>query len=398
MNIKKSEKINKRRIFDFEREYTNKTVLLIGGADQQVLPMIRAYNNMGCIVDVLCNSKLDIGYVSRFTHNKILGVCDEAKPKETYLSIKDTLSQKKYDAVIPMNDFVAEILSQNKQELSENAFISVNSWDIFSLAIDKLKTMQICMDNGIPCPKTYCLENTSEFDDEGLKYPLVVKPRVSYGARGFNVVADRRTLESVLSETSKKYGAMLIQEYIPQTSSQYQVEMFMSAGECVSIVIMDKLRWYPLKGGSSTINVTVKDSDIENTCINLLKKMGWEGYASLDLIRDPRDGVAKVLEINPRLNGTAKICFAAGVNIAKQFMQEALGDDVTPQLDYAEGIYLRYFHKDILWFIKSKDRFKTNPSWFSWKNTVDEIFDINDIFPIFTYSITSLVKLFTMGG
>ena len=121
--------------------------------------------------------------------------------------------------------------------------------------------------------------------------------------------------------------------------------------------------------------------------------MHWRGYASFDLIRDPRDGVAKILEINPRINGTIKICFFAGVNMALQHLQDAFDDPVSDFLDYKEGLYLRYFHKDILWFIKSKDRFKAKPSWFSGKNTTDEIASIRDIKPFLTYSIEVVKKL-----
>ena len=157
---------------------------------------------------------------------------------------------------------------------------------------------------------------------------------------------------------------------------------------------MDKLRWYPINGGSSTINVTLKDEKIKNDCIALLRALGWVGYASLDLIRDPRDGVAKILEINPRINGTAKICFTCGIDLARQLLDEAAGGEITEYPGYPEGVYLRYIHMDVLWFLKSKSRFSTKPSFFSFKNTVDEIFSWEDLRPFFVYSITSVKKLF----
>lgn len=399
-NNKKSVPIvlDKRKMFALQKEYIGKKVLIVGGADQQALPMIRAFHEMGCFVEVLCNGKLDVGYVSRYTDKAILGVCDENNIPQTEVSIRRTIRYGQYDLVVPMNDFSARILSKNKAEYSENAFISVNDYDVFSLAIEKKRTMQICMDNGISCPKTYTLKNGEELHGETFLYPLVVKPNTGFGAQGFHIVHNKEELDAAISQSCEQYGEMLVQEYIPQTKEQYQVEMFMNGGECVSIVVMDKVRWYPLEGGSSTVNITVKDEAIERTCIHLLQTIGWQGYASLDLIRDPRDGIAKVLEINPRVNGTVKICFAAGLNVAKQFMQEALHEKVTEQRTYTEGIVLRYFHKDILWFLKSKERFHSRLSWFSWKNTVDEIFDCRDIVPIITYSITSFVKLVRLSG
>ena len=52
-----------------------------------------------------------------------------------------------------------------------------------------------------------------------------------------------------------------------------------------------------------------------------------------------------------------------------------------------------YFHMDLLWFFKSKNRFKAKPSWFSFKNTVDEIFGFDDLKPAIVYSITAFKKL-----
>lgn len=377
-----------------KRSYNGTKVLLIDGASRQVLPMIKGFALNGCHVSVYCSSKLDVGYVYKYTDEKIMGVFDPADENATYEGIRKAVESGKYDLVVPMNDFAATVLVKHKDELSAFSYISVNSPEIFYLAADKQQTMNICMKNGIPCPKTAVFSDLSEFDDEGWSYPLVIKPRSGYGANGFNLVESRAELEKMFALTEKKFGASLVQEYIPQTSSQYQVEMVMGRdGECKSFILMDKLRWYPLNGGSSTINVTVKDEKIKSDCIALLKAMGWVGYASLDLIRDPRDNVAKILEINPRINGTAKICFKCGIDLALQLLEEARGEAITEFFDYPDGIYLRYIHMDVLWFLKSKKRFSAKPSFFSFKNTVDEIFSWEDLKPFFVYSISCVKKL-----
>ncbi len=375
-------------------DYSGKRVLLVDGGCQQVLPLIKAFRDLHCDVSVYCGSKLDVGYASRYTHHRILNCLDREKPEETYLGIKKAIEAGKYDLVIPMNDFTACILADHKTELAPYAYICVNDLPIFKQASDKLQTMRICMEEGLPCPRTVLAENLDDLNLADWKYPLVVKPRTGYGANGFSVVQNEEELKQVLLATQRKFGPALIQEYIPQTGQQYQVEMFMDQnGQCKSFVLMDKLRWYPLDGGPSTINMTVKDEKIKQDCIRLLQRMHWRGYASYDLIRDPRDGEAKILEINPRINGTIKICFYAGVNMALQHLQDAFDEPVTDYPDYKEGLYLRVIHKDILWFIKSKDRFKAKPSWFSWENTTDEIASIRDIKPFFTYSIEAVKKI-----
>ena len=375
-------------------KYAGKTVLLIDGGSRQVLPMIKGFSRQGCEVSVYCSSKLDVGYVYKYTDKKVMGVFDPHDTEGTYSGIRAAIERGGYDLVVPMNDYAATLLARHREELSRFAYIAVNSPEIFDLAADKQKTMQICMDNDIPCPKTAVFSDISEFSDEGWSYPLVIKPRSGYGANGFNTVENREELNRLFVLTEQKFGESLVQEYIPQTSSQYQVEMVMGRdGECKSFVLMDKLRWYPINGGSSTINVTLKDEKIKNDCVRLLKALGWVGYASLDLIRDPRDGVAKILEINPRINGTAKICFKCGVDLALQLLEEAAGGEITEIADYQSGVYLRYVHMDVMWFLKSKNRFSAKPSFFSFKNTVDEIFSWEDLKPFFVYSITAVKKL-----
>ena len=375
-------------------KYRGKKVLLIDGASRQVLPMIKEFRKLQCDVTVYCGSRLDVGYVCKYTQHRILGCFDMQKPDETCKNISKVIRSGHFDIVIPMNDFAAGILSKHKPALSEFAYICVNDLPVFQLAADKLQTMRICMEENIPCPKTMAAEDFSGCDCSGWKFPLVIKPRSGYGANGFSVVGSTEELKTVFKATQKKFGPSLVQEYIPQSGQQYQVEMFMDRdGVCKSFVLMDKLRWYPLSGGSSTLNETVKDETIKRDCIRLLSKMNWHGYASLDLIRDPGDGKAKILEINPRINGTVKICFYAGVNMALQHLQDAFRDPVTDYPDYQDGVFLRYIHTDVLWFLKSGERFHTKPSWFSWKNTTDEILSFRDLKPFLAYSLTAFKKL-----
>ncbi len=376
------------------KKYKGKKILIIDGSARQALPIIKGFHQLGCEVTAFCSSKLDVSYFYKYTDKKVIRPINFEKENFTYKMIYNEISSGNYDLVIPMTDFFATILSKHKYELSTYAEIYVNDWTIYKNAIDKLKTMQVCMDYNIPCPKTVINSNIEEFDDTGWSYPIVIKPRTSYGAKGFSVVNSKTELIEHFKLTEAKFGPSLVQEYIPQNDKQYQVEMVMdNYGECKAFVLMDKVRWYPLTGGSSTLNITIHDNFIKDSCISLLKTLGWRGYASLDVIRDPRDGIAKIMEINPRMNGTAKICFAAGVDLCKLILQGAFENRIDDQLFYKANIRLRYFHMDLLWFLKSKERFTTKPSWFSNNNTIDEIFEWCDLRPAFFYTLTSFSKL-----
>lgn len=376
-------------------KYLGVRVILIEGRARQVMPLMKSLHQLGCHITTYNSSKLDMGYASRYPDNKIISYCNSEDPIGTYKAIRKEVMYNKYDLIIPLNDFVAIILSQNKNDLDQFVKVAVNDWDTFQFASDKLKTMKICMENDIPCPNTFLSDETlTNLSLLKLPYPICIKPRTGYSAIGFRKIASPEELETMVSSTKIKYGASLIQEYIPQTDLQYKTELFIDKrGEVKSACVFSKIRWYPIEGGSSTLNVTVHRPDIVETCVKLLKVIGWRGYADVDLIQDPRDNIAKVMEINPRITGSVKICYAAGVNFSEQILQDYLNQEVTPYMEYAEGKYLRYLHTDVLWFFKSKNRFNCKPSWFDFRNSVDQIWSVDDPWPFVTYSIQGLFKI-----
>lgn len=163
-------------------------------------------------------------------------------------------------------------------------------------------------------------------------------------------------------------------------------------GEMKGVCVFAKVRWYPIDGGSSTLNETIDRPDIVADCQKLLQEIGWRGYADIDLIEDTRDGKAKIMEINPRITGSVKICFEAGVNFSQLIVDDSLGKEVKPQFEVAHK-YLRYMHMDVLWFLKSPNRFKCKPSWFSFKNTTDQIFSWADLWVFFAFTFQGFAKL-----
>lgn len=369
------------------------SILLIEGRSRQVLPMSKSLRALGCEVTTYNGSKLDPGYASKYPHRKLLAYCDARYPNDSFVAIKSELEKYHYDIVIPLNDDVAIILSKNKQALEKLTTIHVNDWDIFTKASDKLKTMEACMKRGIPCPQTFL--NKEEFlaKKTEVKYPLVVKPRTGSAAVGFHVAHDESDLMAYYTKAEEKYGPCLIQEYIPQDGLQYKAELYIDRnGDMKGACVFTKVRWYPIDGGSSTLNETVDRSDIIADCKMLLEEVGWRGYADIDLIEDTRDGKTKIMEINPRITGSVKICFEAGVNFSQLIVEDYLKQEVNSQFNVKHKL-LRYMHTDLLWFIKSPTRFSCKPSWFSFKNTTDQIFSWADLWVFFAFTLQGFVKL-----
>lgn len=369
-------------------------VLLLEGFARQSMPMMEALHKNGCHITTYNKSKLDMGYSSRYPDKKLIRFWDREDEQASYEALLEVLKEDKYDVTIPLTDFSATMLSKHKEELKKYTNPAVNDWDIFIGAADKINTMIACMDNNIPCPKTLRqAETLADVLASELEYPFIIKPRVGYGSIGFHRIDNEDDLRKHFETSVEKFGGMVVQEYIPQTGTQYKCEVFIDGnGEVKSAHVFDKTRWYPIDGGSTCCSTSVDRPDIVESSVKLLKALGWKGYGDVDLIEDPRDGIAKVMEINPRITASVKVCIKSGVDFARQIVEYETGRDVTDYNEYEKGICLRYMHTDLLWFIESPNRFKAKPSWFSWKRTCDQIWSIKDPLPWFTYTIQGFAK------
>lgn len=375
-------------------QYSDK-ILLTDGHARQALALARAFKELGCTVTALCESGLDVCAKSRYVDKVVKDTSIQERPDLRVERVLKEIADGSYTLVVSCSDITAEQIALNKGHIEEYAKTSVVGEDLFYIAYDKKQTMRVCMENGIPCPKTYFdCKTVDDVMKKDLVFPLIIKPQSGYGAIGFHKFDTAEELKFYLNEHVGEIEHLVIQEYIPQTSLQYEAAMFVdNDNQIKSAMVFEKNRWFPVHGGSSTLNTSVKDQSIVESCSKLVQIINWRGCCDIDLIRDPRDGEAKILEINPRMSGSAKIVILSGVNLALQLLQMARGEEVTEYTTYREGVRLRCMYTDFLWFLKSKDRFKAKPAWFSMSNTHEQVFSLKDPVPFFVFSISSLFRL-----
>jgi len=70
--------------------------------------------------------------------------------------------------------------------------------------------------------------------------------------------------------------------------------------------------------------LTGQNSEIVDQAARLLKELNWVGYANFDLKLDPRDGVEKFFELNPRLGRSNYYVTGAGINPVTYYVDDWL--------------------------------------------------------------------------
>ncbi len=302
------------------------------------------------------------------------------------------------DALIPLGDLGVAVVAEHQSIISKYTRLLMPSWENFTSAYDKILCNRAAERAGIPIPASWYP------DEEGLdtvlkkgRYPLVIKPAVGVGARGIVHVESAHHLQRAWQVCAQSRHRYFVQECLCSSGKQYVVDALLDrTGRTIALVSSEKIRFFPLKGGASTLSRSVPGVNLAEASERLLKSIGYVGVANLDFMEDVRDGQTKLLEINPRFGEMHNICQASGVDLTGLYCQAVLGKTLQPHLEYTEGKYLRFMPSDMMWFLKSSDRFRTKPGVLECllrEEITHTLFAGSDFGPLIGYTLENLMLL-----
>lgn len=372
-------------------DYKGLRVLMLDGYGRQSAAILTELHELGCVITTLNDSKLDIGYASRYPKHKIVehGLRNDDELLKSV--IEREMFSGKYDVILPLIERSTVILTEMQENgrIPENVKVIVAPRKAFLQAYDKEATMFACQRIGVPCPRTKMDDETLDEYLSKVKFPLACKPRVGSGSAGFKKVESREMLQQYIDEGIIDVSKYVIQEYIPQEGTRYSCRIFLDKQQNVIFnVEVQGFRSFPVDGGPGCYCRSVNRQDVKDYSELLLKELGWIGLAHVCFMYDPRDETPKVVEINGRIPSGIRICNLVGVHPVKAMLDLAFDQKMEPYTHtYPEGIALRHSQADIMWLMKSPNRFKAKPSWFDFRKNHDYVFSWRDPWPWFTYSI-----------
>ncbi len=163
-------------------------------------------------------------------------------------------------------------------------------------------------------------------------FPIIVKPRRGAGSRGVRLVHNRDALEALGDDPS-----LIAQELLP--GDEFSVDVFADAsGAVIAAVPRTRTR---VDSGVSIAGRTVRDAELETTAADVARAIGLTGVANVQLRYDI-DGVAALLEVNPRFPGAMPLTIAAGVDMPSLALDLALGLDLPAHLPFRELANVRF--------------------------------------------------------
>ena len=284
----------------------------------------------------------------------------------------DLIKSEKVDVVIPVSDMNVPYISQHKTEIEAQTGckVAVPDYDKVYQVEDKSRFMEFCKNNGVPHPVTIKLPSASQLSTISSQlspndFPALIKPDFSVGARGITMVNSIEELEEKYPAVNETFGTCTLQEFIDNKEYYYNVMLYRNAdGEFLAYTIMKIVRMYPISAGSSSCCITVENNELLDICKDCLNKLDWVGMADFDVLQRLDNGEYKVIEINARVPASLKAAEISGVNFPEIIAKDAMGLSV-PSYEYRSGRIMRYLGIDIMWLLKSPNRFHSKPCWLS---------------------------------
>ena len=365
-------------------DFTKIRVLVTDGGGKQPYAMIRGLKEIGCHVTVICGSKKSTCYVSNKPDKKILNTEFVENNDDKFHYLLSLVSTGDYDVLMPIGEMSTDFITQHEDDFKKYVKIACAPRKVYLQAFNKQNTFDQAMKSGIPCPYTRRSDQDIEDYLKHAKFPIIIKPRQGIGSIGFHKFNMEEEFRERLADPSFNVDDYVVQEFV-NFENRIGTNLFVDKkGNICTSYAVDVLRWFPIDAGAGVLIQTVDAHEVLYYAGKLLQDLGWQGFANVAFMIDKETGEPRLMEINGRIPASVMVSFMLGFNVSKQFMEMIYDEEVTQYPENTQfGKYVRHFDTDIAWFLKSPNRFRTKPSWFSWKNTQEVLFRWDDPKPFF---------------
>ena len=295
---------------------------LVLGADYRGLGVVRSLGRRGVPVWVLKEAGEPLATTSRYARRSLAW---PAGGKDRVAFLCDLAKSEGITgwALVPTADATTTLIAQHHEELAQHFTHTIAPWDVIRRASDKRLAYELAEGVGVAYPRTVYPRTRAAAAAADVGFPAVIKPSVKESFNRFTAAkawrADNRSeLRERYTEACKLVdpATLMVQELVPGGGEgQFSFAALCVDGEPVASVTARRTRQYPADfGRASTYVETVTCEEIVGPSLRLLRELRFDGLIEVEFKRDPRDGILKLLDMNPRVWGWHTLCGRAGVD------------------------------------------------------------------------------------
>ena len=296
---------------------------LILGADYRGLGVARSLGRHGVPVWVVAERGEPLATVSRYARRSVRWPEPEVQSRVDFLLELAASRDLQGWALIPSGDRTAAMIARNHAALEPAYALTTPPWDVLRWAYDKRLTHELADRVGVASPRT--VRAGAGFDPAvaDVAFPAVLKPAIKEDSNALTtakawLIDDRPTLERRYREAASliEPELLIVQELIAGGGeAQFSYAALCRDGVPQASITARRTRQYPADfGRASTFVETVEYPEVVEPSLRLLRELRYTGLIEVEFKRDPRDGVLKLLDMNPRVWGWHTLCGRAGVD------------------------------------------------------------------------------------
>ena len=378
------------------------------------LGIFRSLGSLGVSVYGVDKSSDCVAFHSKYCKHGWVQKLNPLQPK-TYLDFLlergkelSTKHHVKHIVLIPTSDILSEFVCAHHQQLSDYFTFQYNDPKLIDRIVSKKRMYALAKEFQIPTPHTLFPQNLDELITSagGFIFPVMLKAingDTLYQRSGIKMLIIN-SFDELLEQYKKledfDHPNLMVQEYIPGDDDQVYIfnGYFNKNSDCLVAYTGHKIRQHPIHRGCASLGISTWIEEFSNLNQSFMKNIAYFGILDIGYRLDPRDGLYKVLDINPRIGGAFRLFVSEnGMDVVRSLYLDLTGQEqqkskpiegrkwMIEDWDFISSV--NYFREGSLRFIPWIQSFKRleELAWFDWR----------DPKPFFYQSITNIKKAFT---
>ncbi len=233
------------------------------------------------------------------------------------------------------------LIAEHRERFEPHISVPLTSHENMSRTHDKGQLAILAEQLGIRIPGTRQFSSVDELYRAvpEIEFPVFLKVREGASGVGLKKCLTPEELTGTFKEFVEGYRLEpehypLVQQFVE--GDDYCVTVLFDRGTCVAKMTYRNVRAFPRDTGAGALRETVRLPEAEAAAERLLGGLGWHGMAEVDF-RVGDDGVAYLIEVNPRFFGGLSQAIAANVDYPHLLFRIASGEKIeeSPEVDYS---------------------------------------------------------------
>ena len=219
--------------------------------------------------------------------------------------------------LIATNDESALFVARNASQLQDGFLFPANPIHVVWSLYNKKAMYLLAKQLSIPTPETVFPESRKDVLEFGERAQFPVMLKASDNIRTSRQAGKKMVIARSKDDLIGQYHAMedgshpslMIQEYIPgRDDSVWMLNgYFDEHSECLFSITAKKIHQTPVYTGMTALGVCLPNPAIASSTKTLVRAVGYKGILDIGYRYDARDGLYKLLDVNPRLGATFRL-------------------------------------------------------------------------------------------